>query len=391
MNRVERESGAGAVNESRVLCIVSPRKSAYSETFIANHVAHLPFAMERLYGRPLPCYDQRDRNLLGKLAFLVFLPYLWSDVFGLRAEVLLERFHRLVIGRHLRRKRVRAVLAEYGRTGVAMLGPCRSAGVPMVVHFHGADAYQAHHLEKYGARYRDMFAYAAAIVAVSRDMERQLVTLGAAPEKVHRIVYGIDGNLFQGADPERAPPHFLAVGRFVEKKAPHLTLLALAAVLRDEPAARLSMVGDGPLLGPCQALAEGLGIADRVDFLGVLEPSAVATAMSRSRAFVQHSIGASDGDSEGNPVSILEAQTAGLPVVATRHAGIPEVVIEGETGFLVAERDVAGMAAGMLRTIREPRLAGELGAAGRRRALETYSAQRSLGKLADLVAGVMDR
>jgi len=115
----------------------------------------------------------------------------------------------------------------------------------------------------------------------------------------------------------------------------------------------------------------------------------VAREMAGARAFVQHSLRAADGDSEGTPVSILEAQASGLPVVATRHAGIPEVVLDGETGLLVAERDVDAMAAAMLRLLREPAYAGTMGAAGRRRVQELFTAERSLGLLADILRRVM--
>jgi colanic acid/amylovoran biosynthesis glycosyltransferase len=96
---------------------------------------------------------------------------------------------------------------------------------------------------------------------------------------------------------------------------------------------------------------------------------------------VQHSVVASDGNSEGMPNSILEASASGLPVVATRHAGIPEVVLDGETGFLVEERDVEGMARQMARLVMEPALAEELGRAGRKRMQESFSIDSRIARL----------
>jgi glycosyltransferase involved in cell wall biosynthesis len=381
----------GTAARAPALCIAAPMKSAYSQTFVTSHINGLPFASHLIYGRPLPCFDSRDRNLLGKLAFMEFLHRLWPDLLGLRAEKLFEDFHRLAVARFLRRTEARAVLAEFGFTGVAMVKPCRAAGIPLVVHFHGIDAYQDRVLAGQGRRYPELFAYASAIIAVSSDMERQLVNLGAPPEKIHKIVYGIDASLFTGADPRRSPPTFVAVGRFVEKKGPQLTLLAFAEALRLHPSARLLMIGEGPLLGPCRAMADGLGIAGRVEFLGVRSPDQVAAAMRGARAFVQHSMRAADGDTEGTPVSILEAQASGLPVVATRHAGIPEVVLDGETGFLVAERDLEAMTAAMRRLLDEPELAGRLGAAGRDRVERNFKAEASLGALAAVIERAMER
>jgi len=117
--------------------------------------------------------------------------------------------------------------------------------------------------------------------------------------------------------------------------------------------------------------------------------------MRRARGFLQHSIRASDGDSEGTPVAILEAQASGLPVIATRHAGIPDVVIEGRTGFLVDEGDVKRMAEGIARVAEDSPLATALGAAGRSRVLESFTMERSIDRLWGIIeralAGVADR
>jgi glycosyltransferase involved in cell wall biosynthesis len=260
-------------------------------------------------------------------------------------------------------------------------------------------------LETYGRLYREMFQAAAALIAVSQQMRQQLINLGAQPEKVHWIPYGVDIDDFCGARPEAAGPGFLAVGRFVEKKAPHLTLLAFHQAHLACPEARLTMIGDGPLLPLCRQLARALDIAGAVTFPGALVPcssqrkealtsvpsgscdvASVAAAMQQARAFVQHSVVAEDGDSEGTPVAVLEAQASGLPVVATRHAGIPDVVVEGQTGFLVAEQDVAGMAERMLRLARDPALAGDLGRGGRKRILDNFQLPSQINKLAAVIS-----
>jgi colanic acid/amylovoran biosynthesis glycosyltransferase len=85
------------------------------------------------------------------------------------------------------------------------------------------------------------------------------------------------------------------------------------------------------------------------------------------------------------PNAILEASASGLPVVATRHAGIPEVVVDGETGFLVEERDVEGMARQMTRLVLEPGLVAELGRAGRRRMQESFSIDSRIARLWEII------
>jgi glycosyltransferase involved in cell wall biosynthesis len=177
----------------------------------------------------------------------------------------------------------------------------------------------------------------------------------------------------------------LAVGRFVEKKAPHLLIMAMSRVIEECPEARLTMIGGGPLLPVCRQLAGALGIAHAIDFMGPRDQRVVATRMRHARVFVQHSVTASDGDSEGTPNSILEAQVSGLPVIATRHTGIVDCVLEGQTGFLVEEEDVQGMANRMLRLAKDPHQAAALGRTARSVGLERFRLDQNLGRLAEVL------
>ena len=362
------------------LCIACFELGVYSETFIKDHVTRLPMPVRVLHGKP-PHFDDEGRDLFrGTLPRRIldrFRQYLLkTHPYQLRVEALT---------RFLRCNNVAAVMAEYGPNGVDVMEPCRWAGVPLVVHFHGFDAYVRQCLDQYQQQYAEMFQYAAAIVAVSRDMQRQLVELGAPEEKVVWIPCGVDVAIFDQAAPDEAPPSFVAVGRFVEKKGPHLTLLAFQNTLRACPEASLTMIGDGPLLGPCRHLAKALGISQAVEFTGVRGHGSVRATMQEARAFVQHSVRASDGDSEGTPLAVTEAQAAGLPVVATAHAGIKDVVVDGQTGILVAEGDVDAMAAGMIALAAAPDQAARLGQAGRKRVLENFTLEHSIKKLTAVI------
>jgi colanic acid/amylovoran biosynthesis glycosyltransferase len=226
-----------------------------------------------------------------------------------------------------------------------------------------------------------LFQHAAAIVAASEAMRGKLISLGAPAEKVHCNPYGVDCGEFVGGEPAKAPVRFIAVGRFVPKKRPDLTLRAFALLRRQYPGAALTIIGDGPLLADCRVLTSELGIEGGVTFMGAQPATVVREEMRRARCFVQHSVEAPSGDSEGTPVSIIEAGATGLPVVSTRHAGIPGVVVDGETGFLVAEHDVEAMAQRMLDVARDPELAGRLGRAARRRVEAYFSIEGSVAEL----------
>jgi glycosyltransferase involved in cell wall biosynthesis len=152
-------------------------------------------------------------------------------------------------------------------------------------------------------------------------------------------------------------------------------------VVKKYPEARLTMAGDGPLRNMCIRHAEIAGLTDKVEFPGVLSHAEVADYMWRARAFVQHSITTPSGDSEGTPVAIMEAGASGLPVVATNHAGIPEVVLHEETGFLVAEKDARAMASAMIGLLQYPELADRLGKAARARIEANFSLEKRIERL----------
>ena len=284
-----------------------------------------------------------------------------------------------------RDRKIEAVLAEYGEMGVQVMDATERAGIPLIVHFHGYDASVKSVLEEHRETYPRMFGAASAVIAVSRAMQRKLIELGAPEEKVHYNPYGVDGDRFRGADPGAAPPMFIAVGRFTEKKAPQITISAFAKVLNACPDARLRMIGEGPLLEQCKALANDLGISHAIEFLGAQNHSVVESEMQNARCFVQHSIVAPSGDCEGTPVSILEAGATGLPVVSTRHAGIPDVVIEGQTGFLVDEGDESGMAHLMTQFAQQPELARTMGSAAREHITRNFSKQHRISSLWNII------
>ena len=119
--------------------------------------------------------------------------------------------------------------------------------------------------------------------------------------------------------------------------------------------------------------------------MGAQSPEVIQEQMRSARCFVQHSIVAPSGDSEGTPVAIIEAGATGLPVISTRHAGIPDVVLEGETGFLVDEHDVKGMTEHMIRMLNDPQLAGQMGARAQDRIRTTFSREVSLEKLWNII------
>ncbi len=344
-----------------------------SETFIRAHVRYLPAETVLVHGL---APHTADRPVLSRAARA--LAKLGAPLSPSQREA---GARTCAYRSFFRRFRPHAALGEYGPTAVALLDACRAEGVPLIAHFHGFDASIKDVVEKHRDGYRRVFAEAKAVIAVSKEMRRALVAMGAPERTTHTIPCGAEIANLRAADPARAPMVALAVGRFVEKKGPHLTLVAFARALEQAPGARLRMIGDGPLLGACKALARGLRIEEAVSFLGSRPHEEVQREMSAARVFVQHSVVAMNGDMEGTPVSVVEAQAAGLPVVATRHGGIPDVVRDEQTGALVDEADIGSMADHLARLFLDGERAGRLGRAGREHAMAKLTVEASIARL----------
>jgi len=281
---------SSASNSERRTCIITPYLPSPSETFIRAHAERLPGRIILIHGWPPSIGDRPILSWTRRGLQKVWHTFAAGD--SPTTAAYLKAF---------RRYRPAVVLAEYGTTGALVLPACRRAKIPLVIHFHGFDASVRAVLQENAKTYPTMFHEAAGVVSVSRTMHQRLITLGASPERLHYNPCGVDCRQFAGADPAAALPTFLAVGRFVEKKAPQQTLRAFAEVYRRFPSAELRMVGDGPLLQECRRLTRELLIEAAVTFLGTQPPSVVQEEMRRARCFVQHSVEASPGDCEGTP------------------------------------------------------------------------------------------
>ncbi|MEZ4515322.1 MAG: glycosyltransferase [Chloroflexota bacterium] len=278
------------------IAVVSPSTDAYSETFISSHIELLPAKVHVLSGGHLPTYGDghslvKDYSLPKRIRFR-----LGQQRRGLAWDG--QAKHIATIEEFLRRHQIQAVLAEYGPTGVAMMEVCERAGIPLVVHFHGYDAFSQEVVAEYRKSYHQLFSRCAALVASSYFMKDRLISLGAPHRLVQRDPYGVDITKFRTTSPEKNVAALLAVGRFVNKKAPYLTLLAFYQAQQVVDELRLIMVGDGPIWETCVRLSGVLGIGDKVDFLGVQSPDEIVELMKRARGFVQHSVTSLNGDSE---------------------------------------------------------------------------------------------
>ncbi len=365
------------------------RKILPSETFLLSHINNLPCDVLPLVGNPgFRCLDD-TRNIYVPSRKYFPLGWRWTQrKIGLSS---VAKQDRLAVIDFLKKYKVDAVLAEYGPSAVSVLDSCKDATVPLIAHFHGWDAYSEYELNRNTENYKRLFEYAAAVIAVSKHMRDQLIALGADPEKTYHNACGAEIPSELKANPAKAGKRFLMVGRLIEKKAPFISILAFSKVAALYKDASLDIVGDGPLRDACILLCENLRLGNQVTFHGALSHDLVLDLMANARCFIQHSVCAPNGDREGTPVGVLEAMGVGLPVVATRHTGILDVINCGKTGSLVDEYDLDGMAQGMMVYARDAALAKQIGENARIDVMNNWTNARSIERLWTIIEGAIKK
>jgi len=281
----------------------------------------------------------------------------------------------------LREHQVEVVMGEYLDWSLRWLEVAQELGLRFFGHAHGYDVSMMVREPTWKAAYLRYNA-ADGVITMSQASRERLVELGLDPDKLNVVPYGVD----VAAEPVIREEHHVircvAVGRMVAKKAPILTLDAFRRAVEACPRLRLDYVGAGELFPAVRQFVRAFSLGDRVTLHGGQPNEVVQSFMRRADIFLQHSMTDPEtGDEEGLPVGILEAMANALPVVSTRHAGIPEAVLDGSTGYLVPEGDSLGMAECLVALARNPDLRHRMGEAGWRRAKEHFPWEKERAEL----------
>jgi glycosyltransferase involved in cell wall biosynthesis len=248
-------------------------------------------------------------------------------------------FHQRI--RHLRADLIHAHFASGGKT---LLPLHKLLRLRLIVTLHGGSDVPIR--KPNIGIYRELAEKADLFLCVSDFIRKQAIEAGFPPEKLLVHYIGIDRTLFFPPPDAVSADSILFVGRLVEMKGGEYLLRAMQAVQASRPASELTIIGDGPLRPELERLAAELNV--RCRFLGVQSSATIRQTLRRSRLLCLPSVTTSDGQVEGLPTVLLEAQAMGVPVVSTFHSGIPEAVVDGVTGCLVPERDSGRLAAAIL-------------------------------------------
>ncbi len=292
-------------------------------------------------------------------------------------------YQRLLAGRH-----PALIHAHFGIEGVYALPLARRLGIPLVTTFHGFDATLStaalltspawahyplfrHRLAAQG----DLFLCASGFI-------RERVLAMGFPEARTRVHYiGVDCQAIHPRDPAEETRTILHVARLVEVKGTEYLVRAMAALDERHASVELVIIGDGPLRRRLEQLATSLGVHDRVRFLGARPHGEVMAWMRKAAVLVLPSVRTGTGRIEGLGMVMLEAAASGVPAIGARLGGIPEGIIDGETGFLVPERDPAALAQRLGDLLDDQTLRRRMGAAARNLVERKFDLRRQTAAL----------
>lgn len=360
----------------------------YSETFIWDELRHhvryraTVFAWERL---------NEDR-------------FPWNDVVAFDGTSRLGRAERALyrgtglsprFALAMRRGRFSLVHAHFGTAGVRALPQVEMFGLPFITMFHGGDLSR---LAGPAAREPGNWLMAAAapllfrrcdlVLAASEDLRRNLAAAGCPEHKLRVFRLGIDLGAFVPASRSSGGLHVVMVGRLVPKKGFDDGLRALGRHTHVD--FRVTILGDGPLRGYLETVAKKVGLSDRVRFAGAVAHSEVKQTLATADLVVAPSVVTPAGDRDSGLIVLKEAAATGVPAVGTVHGGLPEIIDDGETGYLVPEHDVDALTERIGRLLRDTDQRVQMGRAARAKMEREYDIRERVAALETLYDEVVE-
>jgi colanic acid/amylovoran biosynthesis glycosyltransferase len=278
---------------------------------------------------------------------------------------------------------------HFGPNGLRTVAAKRAGAfrAPVITTFHGGDA---NSLPRYfgPGYYRYLFHHGDLFTVGSDFMRRRIMSYGAPGDRIVCLPMGVDTSFFPFV-PRRLPDdggpiNLLTVARLVEVKGIEYVLRAVALVKARYPQLRYTIAGDGPLRGRLEALRAELGITREVQFLGAVPRDAVPRLHRQAHIFILPSIVTAAGEEENQPVAVAEAQSSGLPVIATSIGGVPESIRNGESGWLVRPCDATALVAALTSMIEHPEATARMGEIGRRHVEANYELEELHDRLVAL-------
>jgi colanic acid/amylovoran biosynthesis glycosyltransferase len=401
-------SRAGAIESSAMpeVAYLFERFPSFGQTFCYREVAELErpgaslhlFSIRRPVDEPVEAWSPRivervhylpeEKALVPEVDAILRTKALPQEVqeaiqsWGRQSDFL-RLYQAVYVGTRLKEKGVRHVHAHFaGMAARTAYWIERFFGIPYSFTAHANDIFAP---REFVISLAKLMESAAAIVTVSDYAARHLKErFPASSAKVQRIYNGIDVSRFQPTDPAEGVPAIISIGRLIEKKG-FGDLISACELLRSHGRAfRCSIIGEGPLEESLRTQIATAGLVQQVELTGPQTQEQIATRLGRGTMFVLPCVRDAEGGMDNLPTVIMEAMAAGLPIISTPLAGIPEMVEPGLNGELVPEHDPAALASAIERFMDDPGRARAMGERGRQIAREKFSIETSAQQLRKL-------
>ena len=348
----------------------------YSQTFIYDEIrAHTRYAVEVF------CKERLNEDRFPYERYVK--PSTWLGERVYENVRYWPRFDRV-----LTRSNHALLHAHFGTTAAYALPYVMRHDLPLVITFWGNDVSKLLGSQRFNPKNWSYLASKNAIMrradlmlCVSNELCEFVRELSGRPEAIRLYRHGIDLTRYHPCETTNAVPEIIMIGRFTEKKGHLYALRAFEQLLDEGRAAHLTLIGAGELQARCKRFVHDRELDAHVTFTGVLTPQEVADRLAASDIALVPSVVARNFDREGSPTVAKEASAAAVPVIGTYHAGLPEIVEDGETGFLVPERNVSALADRLITLVDDAALRRRFGRAAREKMEAEYDLFKQVREL----------
>ena len=379
-------------------CIAHVKQSylPFSETFVYQ-IVKAPFADRSV----VICQDTQNLDVF-PFSDLITFPYpnslIAKVLTGLRRATKVDPHASSMTAPY--REKLKAVgatvvFAHSGPAGVRVMGACKELNIPLIVQFWGFDFAIRSIVEEFSRQYSELFKIAGAVVCGSEFAKGRIMGLGCPSDKLHVIKWPVDCTSIEYK--ERLPKacgdavSFVGVGRIVEKKGMPYAIEAMKTVSKQVPNCKFTQVGGGDDLEKFREIVVREGLSEHVTLMGAQPHSVAKQVLGAGDILIMPSVTATTGDVESQGIALQEGQAAGLPVIATIHNGFPEGMIDGETGFLVPERDAEALAERMIFLATNQALWADMGRKGRAFVEANYQPAHQVKQFQELISQVAQK
>jgi colanic acid/amylovoran biosynthesis glycosyltransferase len=283
----------------------------------------------------------------------------------------------------LRKKKAKLIHAHFAWEGFKMMHVKRRLGLPLITSFYGVDIFKHTRNPLYRMQLSRLFEAGDLFLAITDNMRRFLIErLDGPAEKIITHYGGADLRKFPFSI--RKPSNEISIimcGRLIEKKGFEYGIRAFARAFREHSNIKMKIIGTGPLWKKLEELIGSLSLKNEIRLLGSKNYTDYIKELGKSNILLAPSIESADGDREGLPTVLYEALSMGIPTVATRYSGIPELIKDGANGFLVEEKNIDELTGKLITLIENKDLWQKFGTAGRGEIEENFDMIKQTKKL----------